>query len=284
MASSAWASPIQSTHLDVGYVGDPFYHGQRDYSYRVDRTIFSSYRSSAMVSDAGSYQVQSSAASLNEQSFSATTLFGQIKNESDTTRNYTLSIKLFGGALESNTYAALGEGEYLRSNFDAKLMVNGNALWQAGATIVADKDGATGTTTGQILSDDNFDDGYYGWNTTIINIDLGVALPATTIDFIAIFSSSAASNVGAYSYTCDSGGLGGGSTGIFLPPEDLCYRNKGSAAAWYGDPNASVIVPSELDKNVFMISSTEIHTVPEPGSFALVGIAALAARIRRRHQ
>lgn len=284
LVSSAWASPIQSNLVEVGYVGNPFYQLQRDYSQFMGRTTLSSYRSSAMASDESSYQVRSSATSPTEQSSAATTFFGQIRNESNTPINYTLSIKLFSGALQSDINAALDEGEYLRSNFNARLLVNGQSLWQAGASISADKNGITGRTTGEIISSDNFEDGYFGWSTTIVNIDLGVILPTETIDFTSVFSSSAESNIGTYSYACNSGGFGGigGSTGIFLPPTDQCYRAKGSAAAWFGDPNSFGIIPLELDKNVFTVSSIEVQAVPEPGSLALVGIAALAARVRRR--
>ncbi len=240
----------------------------------------------AFSSVTGAYAVASNASGTLSATSAFASILNTVTNTASVAQGFSLTFKIYGGSIGTTSHASLDPDEYLRADYSASIKVNGDKIWFSSASLRNVGDMLGGEKAGVDLNaSDDVDDGYYSWGSRYVTVDLGILNPGDSLDVLAELSDSASSNVGVYSYECGGGydgygGYGGyGEYGTIAP--DTCEQSKGSASAFYGDPLEFEATPTGADPQAFLITA---RAVPEPGSLALMALAASAAGLARRRK
>lgn len=276
-ASSDGSTAVPTTYDTPEYRNSSAYaNGSSGYDYA------SGY---AFAAATGAYAVSSYANGRYGEGRAFASIMSTVTNTSSIAQNFSLTFKIYGGSLNATAYLQLDTNEYLKAYYLASIKIDGNQAWFSAGSIENDGGMITSSKSGVDLNaGDDGDDGYYSWDQRYVTVNLGVLNPGDSLDVLAELSDSASSNVGVYSYSCGGysgyngydgydgyGGYGG-----------ECTSSKGIASAFYGDPIDFGAIPV-ADPQGFSITS---RAVPEPGSIALIALAAGAlglSRRRRRH-
>ncbi len=274
-ASSDGSAAIPGTYVTPEYRNSSSYVSS-------NQNYASGYAFSATT---GAYAVSSSASGLNGQSSAFASILGTVTNTSAIAQAYSLHFKIYGGSLNAAASLPLNPDEFLSVGYLASIKIGVDKVWSSGGQITNNGGAITSSKSGVDLNgSDDGDDGYYNWGSQYVTLDLGILNPGDSLDVLAELSDNAASNVGVYSYDCGGGygGYGGyGEYGGYGGGVSTCTQSKGTASAFYGDPFEFEAIPANADPEGFRITT---RTVPEPGSLALIALAAGAAGLSRRRQ
>lgn len=281
LGASSAASSNGSTATPSDWV-TPEYRNSSSYIWSGDNNSASGY---AFSSATGAYAVSSSAYGYNGSASAMASILATVTNASNVAQNFSLTFKIYGGSISATNYYALDADEYLGVDYLASIKIDGNQVWYSSASIQNNGGVITHDKSGTDLnSNDDGSDGYYSWQSRYVTIDLGVLDPNESLDVLAELSDSAASNLGVYAYDCGGGyeGYGGyGGYGPVLQSTSVCTQSKGNASAFYGDPFEIEANPVNADPNSLRVTT---RAVPEPGSLALLALAAGAAGVARRRK
>lgn len=255
----------------------------------------------------GAYAVSSNATGDGKSSAKATLTY-RLENTSGIAQRYSMSFFIYAGFLNAslsdfgNGFQALTASEFLRSSYSASLKVGSNTVFSSSVSLLFDTNGATVTTSGTTLnngapSPDPNDDGVsYSWSSSSYDdIDLGILAAGAFIDIVAEVEDSAWTNVGAYDFAGGGGGYGYGcGYGYGIPTGDAGVQGiispagcfKGFGNAFYGDPiSFGSSGPNDPFGTLPTFSAVPVTgTVPEPGSWALAGLALAAAGVASRRR
>lgn len=284
LGASSAASSNGSTATPSDWV-TPEYRNSNSYIWSGDNNSAYGY---AFSSATGAYAVNTSANGYNGSANAMASILATVTNASNVAQNFSLTFKIYGGWISATNNYALDADEYLSVDYLASIKIDGNQVWYSSASIQNNGGAITYGKSGTDLNDlDDGSDGYYSWQSRYVTIDLGVLDPNESLDVLAELSDSAASNVGVYAYDCGGGyegygGYGGyGGHGPALQSTSVCTQSKGNASAFYGDPFEIEANPVNADPNSLRVTT---RAVPEPGSLALLALAAGAAGVGRRRK
>lgn len=280
-ASTQASQPGPGSDSDPG-AGDPSSYVNSN-SYQSSQTGRANAYSFA--NGAGAYAVSSDAEGATAAASANAFLRYAIFNDSGFAQSYSATFKIYGGSISTNLAngATLTTAEYLRASYMALITRDASTLFTSSATIEQTSNGAMLDLAGTVLNDlDDGADGYYGWDSRYVTLDLGILGDGEGMELLASLMQSSTTNVGTYDFGGGSGydgycGYQGYAS--FALSETSCTGFKGSAYGFYGDP-------LEFDEvNQFVITSRAVNGVPEPGSLALMFTAlGAAAAVRRKRK
>ncbi len=289
--SPAWAAPVigaQSSASAAGVTGTAStYSTGSPPTYLGSNTSVSENAGwaygSAFANSLGAYASSGRAEGLAASSTGRAQLTYSLTNESSEALRYSMSFYIYSGYIGSwlNGNTSLSDAEKLGAGYSARVSVGGVTRFMSGASLQQTTGGFEWAKQGTDLNGfDDGGDGYYSWDGSTHEIDLGVLEAGETLEILAELDTAALADVGTYDYSCGGGygygygyGYGGGET---------CTRIKGYGQAFYGDP--AMFEDSPLPNGPVTFTASAVNAVPEPTSLLLasLGLGAAVVTGRRR--